>query len=189
MAIRIFIDQGHNPGGVNAGAEGNGLYEQDVTYEVGRQLGQLLTATGNYEVLLSRNSPDEILGTSNASSLAARTNAANEWGADWFISIHANASTNQTATGSEGYVYSLESPAYPLAKEIVAGISAQTGFPERGVFARSSLYVLRKSAMPATLIELGFITTPAEAYLMETDPSAFAKGMFNGIQKFFGFSE
>ena len=43
--------------------------------------------------------------------------------------------------------------------------------------------------MPATLIELGFITTPAEAYLMETDPSAFAKGMFNGIQKFFGFSE
>ena len=170
MAIRIFIDQGHNPGGVNAGAEGNGLYEQDVTYEVGRQLGQLLTATGNYEVLLSRNSPDEILGTSNASSLAARTNAANEWGADWFISIHANASTNQTATGSEGYVYSLESP-------------------ERGVFARPSLYVLRKSAMPATLIELGFITTPAEAYLMETDPSAFAKGMFNGIQKFFGFSE
>lgn len=189
MAIRIFIDQGHNPEGVNAGAEGNGLYEQDVTYEVGRQLGQLLTATGNYEVLLSRNSPDEILGTSNASSLAARTNAANEWGADWFISIHANASTNQTATGSESYVYSLESPAYPLAKEIVAGISAQTGFPERGVFARPSLYVLRKSAMPATLIELGFITTPAEAYLMETDPSAFAKGMFNGIQKFFGFSE
>ena len=107
MAIRIFIDQGHNPGGVNAGAEGNGLYEQDVTYEVGRQLGQLLTATGNYEVLLSRNSPDEILGTSNASSLAARTNAANEWGADWFISIHANASTNQTATGSEGYVHDL----------------------------------------------------------------------------------
>ena len=41
MAIRIFIDQGHNPGGVNAGAEGNGLYEQDVTYEVGRQLGQI----------------------------------------------------------------------------------------------------------------------------------------------------
>ena len=96
MAIRIFIDQGHNPEGVNAGAEGNGLYEQDVTYEVGRQLGQLLTATGNCEVLLSRNSPDEILGTSNASSLAARTNAANEWGADWFISIHANASVSYT---------------------------------------------------------------------------------------------
>ena len=35
MAIRIFIDQGHNPSGVNAGAEGNGLREQDVTYNVG----------------------------------------------------------------------------------------------------------------------------------------------------------
>lgn len=35
MAIKIFIDQGHNPQNPNAGAEGNGLYEQDITYEVG----------------------------------------------------------------------------------------------------------------------------------------------------------
>ena len=76
MAIKIFIDQGHNPRNPNAGAEGNGLKEQDVTYEVGRQLAALLRSTGNYEVLLSRNSPEEILGTSNASSLASRTKAA-----------------------------------------------------------------------------------------------------------------
>lgn len=188
MAIKIFIDQGHNPQGVNAGAEGNGLYEQDVTYEVGRQLKNLLEATGNYEVRLSRNSPDEILGTSNATSLAARTAAANSWGADWFLSIHANASSNTAATGSEGYVYSLESAAYPLAEDIIEGISAQTGFPARGVFARPTLYVLRKTAMPAALIEIGFITTPQEAYLMETDPGAFARGMFNGINHFFGFT-
>ena len=42
MAIRIFIDQGHNPSGVNAGAEGNGLREQDVTYNVGIYLANLL---------------------------------------------------------------------------------------------------------------------------------------------------
>ena len=186
--IKIFIDQGHNPRGVNAGAEGNGLFEQDVTYTVGVLLRDLLVATGNYDVRLSRNDPGEILGTTNATSLAARTRAANEWGADWFVSIHANASVNDTATGSEGYVYSLSSAALPLAQQITRGIAEQTGFPARGVFARPSLYVLRKTAMPATLIEIGFITTPAEAYLMESDPGAFARGMFNGIQRFFGFA-
>lgn len=189
MAIKIFIDQGHNPRGVNAGAEANGLYEQDVTYEVGRQLRELLIATGNYEVKLSRNAPGEILGTSNASSLAARTSAANSWGADWFISIHANASSITAATGSEGYVYSLSSAARPLAERIIEGISQYTGFPARGVFARPTLYVLRRTAMPATLIEIGFLTNQAEAYLMSTDPSAYAKGMFIGIQRFFGFAE
>ena len=38
MPIRIFIDQGHNPQGVNAGAEGFGLREQDVNYAVGMEL-------------------------------------------------------------------------------------------------------------------------------------------------------
>ena len=188
MAIKIFIDQGHNPRGVNAGAEGNGLLEQDVTYEVGVLLRDLLIQTGRYEVKLSRNSPEEILGTSNASSLNARTSAANEWGADWFISVHANASTISEATGSEGYVYSDASAAKPLSEEIVRGISEMTGFPARGVFVRPSLYVLRRTAMPATLIEIGFITNPAEAYLMQTDPSIFAVGMFHGIERFFGFA-
>lgn len=187
MAIKIFIDQGHNPTNPNAGAEGNGLYEQNVTYAVGKQLAALLRQSGNYEVLLSRNTPDEVLGNSNASSLAARTTAANQWGADWFISIHCNASSITSATGSEGYVYSLTSPAEPLAQSIIEGISQFTGFPARGVFARPTLYVLRNTAMPATLIEIGFITSPAEAYIMETDPSAFAKGMYLGINRFFGF--
>ena len=34
MAIKIYIDQGHNPEGINAGAEGFGIREQDVTYQV-----------------------------------------------------------------------------------------------------------------------------------------------------------
>ena len=86
MAIKIFIDQGHNPGYPNAGAEGNGLKEQDVTYTVGVELASLLNTNGNFQTMLSRNSEDEILGTSNASSLRARTEMANNWGADIFLS-------------------------------------------------------------------------------------------------------
>ena len=62
MPIRIFIDQGHNPQGVNAGAEGNGLREQDVTYNVGVDLAGLLNDDPRFEARLSRNTPTESLG-------------------------------------------------------------------------------------------------------------------------------
>ena len=55
MPIRVFIDQGHNPQGVNAGAEGNGLREQDVTYVVGRALADMLREDPRFAVRLSRN--------------------------------------------------------------------------------------------------------------------------------------
>ena len=79
MAIKIFIDQGHNPSGPNTGAEGFGLKEQDITYRVGKELAALLRADERFEVRLSRNTPEERLGTSNATSLAARVRAANAW--------------------------------------------------------------------------------------------------------------
>ena len=59
MAIKIFIDQGHNPQNPNAGAEGNGLREQDITYDTGLRLASLLRDNGNFEVRLSRNTPTE----------------------------------------------------------------------------------------------------------------------------------
>lgn len=185
MAIKIFIDQGHNPTNPNAGAEGNGLREQDLTYEIGQLTADLLRQNPNFEVLLSRPTPDTVLGTTNAGSLAARVNAANDWGADYFISLHANASTIPTATGAEGYVYSLSSAAAGLAEEIIEGISEYTGIPERGVFARPTLYVLRRTRMPATLIEMGFITTYSEAMLMADSPELFARGIYEGILDFF----
>ncbi|MBR6921752.1 MAG: N-acetylmuramoyl-L-alanine amidase [Clostridia bacterium] len=184
--IKIFIDQGHNPKNPNSGAEGNGLQEADLTYKIGIRLRDLLNSNPDFTSITSRNSPDEILGTSNATSLAARTNAANAWGADYFISLHANASEITTATGSEGYVYSLSSAAYPLAQSILKGLYNITGTVSRGVFARPTLYVLRKTAMPATLIEMGFITNPAEAAAMNNDPASYASGMYNGIVSYFG---
>lgn len=185
--IKIFIDQGHNPQNPNAGAEGNGYREQDVVYEIGVQLAELLKNDGNFEVLLSRPTAQTQLGTSNASSLSERVSAANAWGANYFISLHANASTVTSATGSEGYVYSLSSEATPLAEDIVRRISEATGEPDRGVFARPTLYVLRRTQMPATLIELGFITNPEEARLMAESPGLYARAVYRGILDFFGF--
>lgn len=183
--IKIFIDQGHNPRNPNSGAEGNGLQEADLTYKIGIRLRDLLNSNPDFSAVTSRNSPDEILGTSNATSLAARTSAANSWGADYFISLHANASTDPSAKGSEGYVYSLQGEAYWFAERILKGLYNITGTVSRGVFARPTLYVLRRTAMPATLIEMGFITNKEEANAMNNDPESYARGMYNGIVSYF----
>ncbi len=185
MAIKIYIDQGHNPQNPNAGAEGNGLREQDLTYEIGRLTAELLNANPDFEARLSRPTETTSLGSTNAESLAARVNDANSWGADYFISLHANASTISSASGSEAFVYSTSSPAFELAEDILEGISRATGLSDRGVFVRPSLYVLRRTDMPSTLVELGFITNATDAALMSENPELFAEGIYNGILDYF----
>lgn len=188
MPIKIFIDQGHNPVNPNAGAEGNGYREQDINYEVGLALAELLNANQNFEARLSRNDPEEVLGTNTTESLAARVNGANLWPADYFISIHANSSDISSASGSEAYVYSRNSPAYEFAQDILEGINNYTGLQNRGIYARPTLYVLRKTAMPAVLVELGYISNPQDAALMAERPELFAEGIYNGILNYFGLS-
>ena len=133
MPIRIFIDQGHNPSGPNAGAEGNGLREQDVNYLVGERLAQLLNRDPRFTARVSRTTPVERLGTSNATSLQARVNMANAWPADYFLSIHCNASTNPDINGSEVYVYREGSQAYWLAQHILKALVKSVGTRDNGV--------------------------------------------------------
>ncbi|MBR3416475.1 MAG: N-acetylmuramoyl-L-alanine amidase [Clostridia bacterium] len=185
MAEKIYIDQGHNPQNPNSGAEGNGLREQDLVYTIGVRLSEILRA-GGLTTRLSRPSPTTQLGTSVATSLAARVNDANSWGADYFISLHTNASSVTTASGSECFVYSEGSPAYVLAENVAFQLNAATGLRDRGVFTRPSLYVLRRTAMPAVLVELGFITNPFDAELMRSSPEVFAAGVANGLFAYLG---
>lgn len=186
MAIKIFIDQGHNPYGPNTGAEGNGLREQDVTYIVGRYLFDLLNSNPNFEAKLSRENSEIELGTSNATSLRSRVNSANSWGADYFISIHTNGSVNPAGNGTEAYVYRTGSQAYILAEYIVQSIVNRMGTANRGVFARPGLYVLRKTNMPSLLIELAFISNPQDAQKLRDDPYGFAFAIYQGILQYFG---
>lgn len=183
--IKIFIDQGHNPEGVNAGAEGNGLREQDVVYQVGVYLADLLNDNPNFEAMLSRPQPDSSLGSNTSESLQARVNMANSFGADWFISIHANASVNPDANGTEAYVYSRSSRAFPLAEDIVEQITERLGTRDLGVKENPSLYVLRRTQMPATLLELAFVSNADDSELLRNNQYMFAYAIYQGILDFF----
>lgn len=187
MATKIYIDQGHNPVNPNAGAEGLGYREQDIVYRIGIILSNILQRRG-YETRLSRPTSDVILGTSNLTSLQARVNSANAWGADYFISLHTNASASPSARGSEALVYNIPSEASELAESILWQLNLATGLPNRGVTERPGLYVLRRTQMPATLLELGFITNPTDASLMANSPELFAQGIADGITEFLGGS-
>ena len=186
MSIKIYIDQGHNPVNPNAGAEGSGLREQDLVYAIGQRLADRLRADPNYEVRLSRPTADTLLGTSNATSLAARVNEANRWGADYFISLHTNAASNPSASGSEAFAYARGTRAFAFAEDILTSLTNVTGLRDRGVQPRPGLYVLRKTQMPATLVELGFITNPGDAALMRDAPDLFAEGIYRGIKAYTG---
>ena len=184
--IKIYLDQGHNPRDYNTGAEGNGYFEQDITYDIGMRLYNYLAENPDFTPRLSRPTPDTILGTTNSSSLTARVREANAWGADVFISLHTNAAINPAANGAEALIYSRNSNvSYELAEDILREMTLVTGVRNRGVIERPGLYVLRRTNMPAVLVEMGFITNPGDAELMVNSPNLFALGIYRGILDYY----
>ncbi len=189
MAIRIFIDQGHNPYGFNAGAEGFGLREQDITYLVGAYLSDILNTDPRFDAVTSRKNPEEILGYSNSSSLQQRVDMAAAWGADYFLSLHVNANVNPAINGTEAYVYRTDSEAYYMGQDIVNEIVRRLGTKNNGVFVRPSLYVLRRTSMPAVLIELAYISNYEDAMLLSTEQYPFAYAIYVGLLNYFGLPQ
>ena len=194
--IRIYIDQGHNPTSYhNAGAVGNGYYEQDITFTVGKLLAERLKADGRFAVCLSRPFSTTVLGTDNDSSLDARVEGAKDFGADYFISLHTNAHDDDYATGFEILTIKTENEddqtkdvSYRFGDYLRPYIAAATNLRDRGMKPRSDIRVLNNATMPAILIEMGFITNPSDASLMVEHPELFADAIYEGMLSYFDLS-
>ena len=184
--IKIYIDQGHNPTSYdNAGATGNGLYEQDLTFTIGILLAELLKKDGRFEVCLSRPTADTVLGTDNDSSLDARIKGAKDFGADYFISLHVNSYETASANGIEVYVANQNSVSYDFGSALLKGLISSTNLYNRGMKLGPELRVLKNATMPAALLEMGFISNSSDAALLSQSPELFAQGIYNGILDYF----
>lgn len=177
--IKIFIDPGH--GGEDPGAQANGLQEKDVTLAIALRIKLMLT--NNYEntqVKMSRTGDQTI-------SLKERTNAANRWGADFFLSVHINAGGGK---GYEDYIYHRSSDSSRTAKlrdQIHSEIIKLSSMHDRGK-KKANFHVLRESKMPALLTESGFIDHIDDATKMKQDfwLDYISRGHVLGLVKAFG---
>ena len=177
---KVVIDPGH--GGSDPGAVGiNGLRETDIVLEVSKTVSEFLTKKG-VKTILTRKYESTL-------DLQPRVTKANNLKADVFVSIHANATRGKRkdVNGLETYYYS-GYKGYSLAKNIQKQIlitSPQS--PDRGV-RRSRFYVIRKTSMPAALVEIGFVTGMYDAALLRQkayrDKMSFAiaKGILNYLK-------
>lgn len=189
MAIKIFIDQGHNPSGFhNAGATGNGLFESEINYQVGIYLGNLLNNDNRFEARLSRPTSTTVLGTNNSTSVAERVRLANEWPANYFISLHCNANPNPAINGTEVYIFQYGTQSNWLAQHVMNGIVNSVGTRNNGIRENQTFYVLRRTTMPSILVEMGYLTNSADASRLRDNQYGFAYGIYMGILGYFGFS-
>ena len=112
--------------------------------------------------------------------LSKRASLANTWGADVFISIHCNASTNNTANGTEVYTFNTSSKALPLAKKIQSKIVEILGTTDRGT-KTANFAVLRETTMPAVLVETAFISNKEDSDTLKTRQADFADAIFMAV--------
>src|SRR5690625_197875 len=155
---KVYLDPGH--GGSDSGAVGHGLQEKNLVLSIAKHARNYLQNNyKNVSVRMSRTT-DKFL------SLTQRTNDANSWGADVFVSVHINAGGG---VGYEDYIYNggVSSKTHQLQDAIHNEVSKLFG-TNRGK-KRANFAVVRQSAMPATLTENGFIDNKGDADYLSKD--------------------
>ena len=152
----VVIDAGHG-GFDRGGIPGQRIPEKEMTLDVAQRLKTLLAASG-YRVIMTRDSDVFV-------PLPTRVAIANSYGNAIFVCIHFNSAKRMGAGGIETYFYSRES--LPLASAIHYYVAGGAPSSNRGV-RRRGFYVLRKTTVPAVLVECGFLTNPAEGEYVQT---------------------
>ena len=159
MSYSIMLDAGH--GGRDPGAVYNGRREKDDTLSLTLAIGELLQERG-IDVLYTRT-------TDIYESPYQKALEANAAGADFFLSIHRNSyPTDNTVSGVESLVYNKSGLKYTMAQNINEGLEA-LGFINLGVKERPGLVVLRRTQMPAVLVEVGFINSDTDNRLFDNN--------------------
>jgi N-acetylmuramoyl-L-alanine amidase len=168
---RVIIDAGH--GGEEPGAVFEGRREKDDTLRLALAIGEILEKNG-VDVVYTRT-------TDVYDSPLEKALIANEAQGDYFVSIHRNAMPEPgTGTGSLVLVYEDSGIPAILAENIQKELVA-AGFADLGVTQRPGIIVLRKTQMPAVLVEAGFIDNPKDNAFFDNNLQSVAQAVADGI--------
>lgn len=171
MPYSIMLDAGH--GGKDPGAVYNGRQEKDDTLALVLAVGSILQDRG-LDVLYTRT-------TDVYESPYQKAMEANEAGVDFFVSIHRNSTEEpDTASGVESLVYNKSGIKLEMAEDINEQLEA-VGFVNLGVKERPGLVVLRRTKMPAVLVEVGFINSETDNLLFDNNFNDIALAIADGI--------
>ena len=176
--MKICIDPGHS-GKIEPGACAGGVTEAAITLEVAKIAGRMLEKFG-HKVLLTRS------GEVDNDWLTWRCEAAWNFDADIFISIHCNAAESTDANGTEVFYYPGSETGHALARCIQTELVALCRTLDRKVKTNDEWTVLRETAMPAVLVELAFITNDADRARLTSGMGQrqFAEGLVKGVNRF-----
>lgn len=175
---------------VSSGTQGRftGVPEYELNLLIAKKVKDVLTERG-YEVIMIRESHDVDLSNKE------RADIANESGAEIFIRIHANGSTNPSVHGTltiypskkNPYVADLSEASHKLSKAIVDAICKNTGSKNLGAVARDDMSGINWSKIPVTIIEMGYMTNEKEDKLMQTEDyqDKIVQGICDGIDEYF----
>lgn len=186
----IAIDPGH--GGEDPGAIGpTGVTEKSLTLKISKELETLLKKEGA-KVVLTRSTDTEVSPkhrqATDIEELQARCDIANKAKADIFISIHMDSFAKKEASGTTGYHYLKGTHASKrLAAAVQRNVVNRLKTESRGVKS-CNFYVVKHTNMPAVLIEVAFVSNPAEEKLLNSKQGTrkAAEGILAGISDFFG---
>ena len=171
MAYTIVLDAGH--GGSDPGAVYNGRQEKDDSLRLTMEVGKVLSNNG-YNVIYTRTTDDY-------NTPFEKATIANEENADLFVSIHRNSSpVADMFNGVQTLVYSDDGVRADLARNINQNL-VQLGYENQGVVARPNLVVLKRTKMPAVLVEAGFINSTADNQIFDGRFNEVAAAIANGI--------
>ncbi|KAB3531486.1 N-acetylmuramoyl-L-alanine amidase family protein [Alkaliphilus serpentinus] len=193
--MKIVIDPGHG-GEDRANIGPTGYVEADGVLDIGLRLKEKLIKEG-YEVLMTREDDKTV-------SLSSRTDMANEWQGELYLSLHTNAASTPKANGIEtfhsyngewGDVFRQEAKNY--ATVLQGKLIKKTGRNDRGIktriindpaspnYGKDYYYVIRTSKMPAVIVEMGFHTNPEEEALLKTEEyrETLADGIFESVKE------
>ena len=178
----IVVDAGH--GGYDSGSiSASGVLEKDVTLEVALLVGERLQEAG-YAVVYTRTGDEVSWPSDNSADLAARVETAIEAEADYYLSIHLNASVvGDGVRGFEIYADPDDAEMWAMASAVEEQLAALDFSEDRGVKDAwdSQLYVICHNPIPSLLVEMGFISDSLDIDYILSHPHLLADAITQGI--------